>query len=260
MKKTTKSPEKTDFIFRRKLNLHIANFKLWSKWFLLAFVSIFCLNNYQYALRQIKDLLIETSAEAGFKLNNIVIEGQENLSIKDVLSKLNADNNTPIFLINLMEAKKILEQNDWVKHISIMRKLPNTINIRISERKPIAIWQYNKELFLIDSGGYPIKHDVSDFTGLPHFVGEGANIYGPNLLEKIARFHKTADNLRSAVRIGNRRWDFVLKNGTTIKLPENNPDSALEILEDKYISNLIKMGNIKVLDMRDEEKYYVEQY
>jgi cell division protein FtsQ len=141
-----------------------------------------------------------------------------------------------------------------------MRKLPNTISIRIWERKPIAIWQYNKKLFLIDDEGYPIRHDVNDFVSLPHFVGDGANLYAANLLSKIARQTKLSDNLRSIVRIGNRRWDFILKNGATIKMPEKKFDAALDTLEEKYMDSLIIENNIKVLDMRDDEKYYIEQY
>jgi cell division protein FtsQ len=259
MKKNIKSEQKTDFVFKRKLHLHIANFKLWSKWTILLIVAIVCFKNYDNAIRYVKDLIIETSAEAGFKLNNIVIEGQENLSVKDVLSQFNADNNTPIFLINLSDTKKILEENDWVKHVAVMRKLPNTISIRIFERKPIAIWQYNKNLFLIDDEGYAIKHDVSDFTNLPHFVGEGANLYAADILQKITNLPTLTSHLRSIVRIGNRRWDFVLKSGATIKMPEKKFDSALEALEKKYLQTLLEMPNIKVFDMRDESKYYIEQ-
>jgi cell division protein FtsQ len=258
MKKTIKDKPKVDFVFKRRLQIFMANFKWWFKWFCLIGLILFGWYNkgriWYYGL----DTALELSVEAGFKLNNIVIEGQKNLSIQDLLAQFNADNNTPIFLINLDEARKILLQNDWVAQAIVMRILPSTIVIKILERKPIAVWQYNKELFLIDDSGHSIKADVAKFTNLPHFVGSGANLYAASFLKTLEP--NLLEQVRSIVRVGERRWDLLLKNGALIKLPEKDIQQALRYLQEKYLSNAAAVQKIKMLDMRDSQKYYITKY
>lgn len=254
-----KKIKNNDFIFKRKINIYIANFKIWLKSILILLILIIIIISYNYVSNIVKNFFIEISSELGFKLNNIVIEGQNNLNIKQVLAKFNADNNTPIFLIDLEEIKEILLESKWVKQVFVMRKLPNTIVIKIIETKPIGIWQIMHKFFVIDNKGNIIDDNVDKFSYLPHFVGNQANIYAAQLLEIIANRANILDNIQSVVRVGNRRWNFILNNNAIIKIPEQNIKAALDFLDQQYFANLNVMQNVKVLDMRDQEKYYIEQ-
>jgi cell division protein FtsQ len=259
MKKNLKENKKIDHLFKRRLYIYLSNIKLWSRWIVLLMVILLIYQNTSNMYSYFKTIFIETSADLGFKLNNIVIEGQKNLDVKDVISRFNADNNTPIFLINLAETRKILKQNDWVKEAIVIRKLPNTIHIKIVEREPIALWQQNKELFLVDEEGLAIKGDIDNFSHLLHFVGDGANVYAASLIRAFLDKPELFSNIRSVVRFGNRRWNFILKNGIVIKMPEQNFETAMDYLNRQHLAGKLLASNIKVLDLRDNEKYYVEK-
>ena len=252
------SSKNSDLIRKRKLRLYIGAYKMVAIFIVVFILIIVGVKNYRTFVRYFHEAFIEYSADFGFKLKNIAIEGQKNLDVRKILSQLDADNNTPLFAIDLVATKEILEQNDWVARAIVARKLPNTIKINLLERTPMAIWQYNMELFLIDAKGVKICADVSKFADLPLVVGNGANYYAPELLDAIVAKPKILQQLQSSTRVANRRWNLHLKNGCIIKLPAKNSLKALDYLEIQMQKG-IDLSVLKVLDLRDEEKYYVEK-
>ena len=244
---------------KRKWQIYLSNFKLWFKWLVVILIIISAYLTKSYALNYLQNTFIELSALCGFKLNNIIIQGRENFDIKDFLSQLNADNNTPIFSIDLAEIKQVIESNDWIKAAAVYRKLPNTLQIKVIERTPVALWQYNKQISLIDEEGYFMKGDPSKFHNFPHFIGQSANVYAASLIETLKQKPSLFRAIRYIIRLGNRRWDFVLKNDIIIKMPEDNFDKALEYLDAKYMQGKLT-DHIKVLDLRDNQKYYIEKH
>ena len=89
----------------------------------------------------------EVASEAGFKLETVIIKGNRHIDQTEIVAALNADIGTPLFSISLEKSYHRLKKNNWIRNLSVMRKLPNTIVIHIIERTPIAIWQHEKKLF-----------------------------------------------------------------------------------------------------------------
>jgi cell division protein FtsQ len=260
LEKLSKRNKKVDHLFKRKVYVYLSSLKSWLKWIALLLAILLVYKNSSRIYGYLKLSFIELTADMGFRLNNIVIEGRQNFDVQQFLSNFSADNNTPIFMIDISNIKKTLDKEDWIKDSIVVRLLPNTIHIKIYEREPIAIWQYNKQLFLIDADGYAIRSDVQKFSHLLHFVGEGANIYAASFIKSFVDKPKLFNDIASIIRCGNRRWDLILKNGITVKLPEKDFESALDYLNKKYVEGKLFEQNIKTIDMRDYEKYYIEKY
>ena len=200
------------------------------------------------------------AADAGFKLETVVIKGNMHIEPKEIVSDINADVGTPLFSISLKNTYNKLKSNSWVKDATIMRRLPNTLVIHITERVPIAIWQHNQKLTLIDSEGNVIddKH-IETFPNLLQVVGSDANLYAEHLLESLKVQPSLEGNIISAVRYGERRWNLILKQNITVKMPENGFDKALAYLAKMHQSGKLFDQNYKSLDLRDPSKYYVEK-
>jgi cell division protein FtsQ len=67
----------------------------------------------------------------------------------------------------------------------------------------------------------------ADFAHLPLIAGEGAIASLNEARALLAAATSISDRLRGLVRIGERRWNFVMLNGQTIALPEANPEQVL---------------------------------
>lgn len=200
------------------------------------------------------------TVKAGFKLENVLISGQKNTKLESIVNVLNKDG-SPILALNLQNIKDSLEKNPWVKHAVVARKLPNTISIHLFERQPIAIWQMNQKLYLIDDEGVQItSEDIEKFPLLLHVVGSDANTYARQLISDLSNHLEIKQKVLSAVRYGERRWNLNLEQNITVKMPETNFAQALDYISELYQSNKLFDQNYKTLDLRAADKYYIEKY
>jgi len=207
-----------------------------------------------------RNAFYQESAKYGLVLEKVVIEGQNNTPYKDIIDKIGGDTGSPIFAINLSDVKERLEGHIWVKSAIIERQLPSTLYIAITERTPIAIWQFKQKLYIVDEEGNRIsKYNDNGFDNLIQVVGVNANIYAKNLIEDLNLYPKLASKVRSAVRLGNRRWDLHLEGGIVVKMPENKFDEAYGYL---YLLDKRKKlfdQDYKMLDLRNSEKFFLEK-
>jgi cell division protein FtsQ len=108
----------------------------------------------------------------------------------------------------------------WVADASVQRRLPDTLVIEVSERKPVALWQYHQRLAAIDITGRVLTRErLERWNELPILVGAGANTRVHDALELIATTPLGRD-VNAAVFVGGRRWDLKFKSGETLALPD----------------------------------------
>ncbi|WP_341756383.1 MULTISPECIES: cell division protein FtsQ/DivIB [unclassified Candidatus Tisiphia] len=260
--KASNKKKKANIPLRRKLAVLYIRVVFFIKIALVVLLSALFFTSYFAPIRQeIIQNTYEFTSDIGFKLENVLIEGQYNTKEEDILATLNADKGTPILSLDMGAIKGNLERNPWIKNVAIIeRRLPNTIYIRLVERVPIAIWQFNGKVFLIDEEGYKITNDIGMFSNLLHVVGSDANIYTSKLIKDLARHPELAKKIISSVRYGERRWDLNLEQGINVKMPSLGFDHALDYLAGLDMKNLLFNQNYKTIDLRDSSKSYIEKY
>ncbi len=199
------------------------------------------------------------TAHAGFKTQEILVTGRNRITQEDLLAQLKITHGAPIFGVDIAEAQKKIESMPWIKTASITRRLPDKIVVQIEERIPIALWQYNKKLALIDAEGAVLATGgLENFRDLPLVVGEDAPQHVTQLLTLLRAEPEVAEEMASAVRIGQRRWDLHLKNNTLVKLPEDNTGLALSRLARAQKESNIFDKNIATIDLRLPEKFVID--
>ncbi|WP_308909348.1 cell division protein FtsQ/DivIB [Pseudokordiimonas caeni] len=165
---------------------------------------------------------VDRSRDAGFVLNDISVEGAMRTRQGDVLAALDVDTGMPILAIDLIAMKERLETLPWVKTAVVSRVFPGSLVVKVSERQPFALWQADGKVHLIDAEGIIItSRGLAEFTDLPLIVGAGATRDLPSLVTLLDDAPEFKGRIKSAVRIGGRRWDLVFTNGIRLKLPED---------------------------------------
>ena len=84
---------------------------------------------------------------------NIEVTGMQNVTKAQVMEVMGADIGRNIFFIPLAQQKAQLEQIPWVESASVMRFVPNRLNVEIHERTPVAFARVGPRMSLIDAGG-----------------------------------------------------------------------------------------------------------
>lgn len=264
-RKSNRKRSKADIPSLRRSELFYKRVILTLKLFISIFFCLLFFTGYLDFIKiRVADRIYTLTSDLGFKLENIIIEGQKNSKTSDILAALNLKKDTPVFAINLPLVKKALEQNSWIEAAAAKRKLPNTIHIYILERTPVAVWQINQNLFLIDEQGHKIQplspELLKNYSHLLRVVGKGANVYAAKLIDDIAVYPELAVKIKAAIRYGERRWDLELEQDITVKMPERDFPKAYKYLAELNRAAKLFDQNYKVLNFRDYNKFYIQKH
>ena len=106
-----------------------------------------------------------------FKAIDLTVEGENKLSYKQAIKQAQINEGMNIFSINLSTIRKNLLAHPWISEAEVRRELPNVINIKIYEHKPLAVIDLGRK-FLINNHGEIFKEKtVSDPDNLPVITG-----------------------------------------------------------------------------------------
>ncbi|TNE62741.1 MAG: FtsQ-type POTRA domain-containing protein [Alphaproteobacteria bacterium] len=171
----------------------------------------------------IEGWFVERTRDAGFVLSSLSIEGMERSRRSEVLAALDVDDGMPLLAIDLGQMQKQLEALPWVKRAEVTRVLPGELHIRLTERHAYALWQDKGRVYVIDADGTVITtRGVKEFAHLMLVVGDGAQGRVHALQTMLDETPELAAKVRTAVRVGERRWDLIFDNGIRVKLPEDD--------------------------------------
>lgn len=245
---------------RKVANLYSSGLSM-MKITIIVFACIFIFTNvFSGAKRKVADKFYEISANYGFKIDKIVIEGTDNVPESDIIASIDAKKGDSIFSLNIAKIQKNIEDNSWVKKVLVERRMPNTLYIAVSEKQPIALWQHKQKLALIDEFGDKIsERNIDKFANLPHLIGGNANICAKQFLATLETHPDLAKHVLYAVRYGNRRWDLVMQEDITVKMPETDFSGAYEYLYQLFEKDLLFTKNMKMLDLRHQDKVFFEE-
>lgn len=207
----------------------------------------------------VTDRFMTASVEAGLSVQEVLVTGRDRTASADLLAALEVRRGAPILAFDPHAAREALEQIPWVRHARVERRLPDTIAITIVEREPMALWQEDRQMRLIDADGVVLTdNDLSRWPNLPLLVGSEAPRHGPDLLRVLAREPTVGSRVEAAVLVANRRWDLRLKNGIDIRLPEHDMAQALNQLAMVQQTNGILDRDVVAIDLRIADRLAVQ--
>jgi cell division protein FtsQ len=201
---------------------------------------------------------LDATAALGFRVADIRVEGRETTDREMILDALGAQPGTPILAVDPVRAKQQLESLPWVRSALIERRFPDTLYVRLVERKPMALWQHAGKIELIDRSGavIPVVH-LDRFAKLPLVVGEDAASHAAELLAMLGSEPDLASRVTAAVHVGGRRWNLRIDNTIDVLLPADDPAAAWADLARLQRSSAILKRDVQAIDMRLPDRLVV---
>lgn len=192
------------------------------------------------------------SAGLGFKVREILVQGASPMAERAVLDAAGLRIGQPILDVDLDKVRKSVEGVGWVRDAQIVRLLPDTLVVAVSQRETLAVWQNRGRTWVIDSSGRPIPEaDAGRFPELPLIVGEGANEGAAQILQAVQSRPRLVERLEAIVRVDGRRWDLRLKDGGLVQLPAVEEESALIQLDQLDRRQRILELGFERIDLRE---------
>jgi cell division protein FtsQ len=201
------------------------------------------------------------AAVTPFKLADVTVEGRDYVEKDAILAALDVKPGDSLLGVDLQASRQRLEAIDWVASATVERRLPDTLYVTLKERRAVAIWQNGGEYTLIDRDGRTVRASrmPPGAESLLLLGGPGAPEHVGELLLLLAYEPDVARQLRSAVWVGQRRWNLVLSSGVEIWLPEEDAVAALKQLA-KLDSQYKLLGReFGVVDLRLPDKLYLRK-
>lgn len=206
------------------------------------------------------DLRDRVAQGAGFQVRDILVVGREATPRKALLDALDVGYGDAIIGVDLQTARERLLALPWVKAASVERVLPDTLIVRLSERRPVALWQQQRGQYaVIDREGNVLDNDTaSSFSDLLVVAGDEAPAHVGALINMLRSEPKLMAHVESAMWVGGRRWNVFLDNGINIRLPEDDPAGAWQRLAAYDRMHALLSKNIRAIDMRLPDKLILQ--
>jgi cell division protein FtsQ len=128
------------------------------------------------------------------QIERIVVHGNEHLSSGEVIAVLGGLRGQSLVWADLDVWRHRLLSSPWVQEAGLRRSLPSTVEVVLSERRPVGIGRINGQMYLFDEHGVIIdeygpqyaEFDLPIIDGLPASPGSGS-MTDPDRAELAAR-------------------------------------------------------------------------
>ncbi len=205
-----------------------------------------------------RQAVLESSREAGFRVSRVLVSGREKTDRQTLIGTLGIDIGEAILAFDLEAARDRLSALPWVRDATVRRRLPDAIVVELVERRPLALWQSQGELFVIDTGGAVISGaDAGDHEDLFLVVGAGAPPAAAELLAVMREAPGLAERVMAGIRVGERRWKLRLAGGIDVHLPEDGLREAWRTLAELERGHDLFSRDVAAIDLRLSDRLVV---
>ncbi|HEY1473286.1 MAG TPA: cell division protein FtsQ/DivIB [Pseudolabrys sp.] len=209
---------------------------------------------------QIQDICDTAANSVGFRISEIALAGEREVSREDILSLAGVTGRSSLLFLDAAQTRNRLMGNPWIAQAAVLKLYPNRLRIEIKERKAFALWQKAGRVSLIAADGSVLETFVPQrFASLPLVVGDGAEHAAQDILDLLKRYPAIAKSVEASVLVAERRWNLHLKNGVEVLLPEREPAQALTMLVDLDRDKKLLSRDIVAVDLRLPDRVTVRQ-
>ena len=213
-----------------------------------------------------------------FRLNESIITGYDILNEQDyrkILSQLDYD---IIYSTDIVEIRKVLESNPFVKAARVSRHFPNKLNIQIVERKPLGIINLDNQLMIDDEAvilpGKKYSEDylipvLSGFNSAIELYPEGEKTYSIKVKEAVDILKKLSihyadlyENISELTLNKDDEYVLILADRPTrVVLGKDNISLKFDILKsfDKALGQR-QLTDFRLIDMRYNKQLVAREW
>ncbi len=204
------------------------------------------------------------------KIKSIRITGCNRTNKNSLLKQTGIKTGDNILTLDLRKKSRNLETDPWIYNAVVKRKLPDTIEIEIEEREPLAVIELDS-FYLVDRNGDIFKKTWDQEQNLPLLTG----LVREDIIKNSNESSKVIDAavtlidsllktkmLRGSDTTIKMNKDFGLsfvnsRDPITVSMGFNTYDKKLVLL-DRIMNDLAEKGlSAKAVNLRSVEKAYV---
>lgn len=198
------------------------------------------------------------TGDAGLSVQEVLVTGRAETPAADMMAAIDVQRGAPILAIEPEAVRQRLKRLAWVKEATVERRLPGTVAISITERVPMALWQRNGKLVLVDrEGAVILRTGLDRFRHLVTLVGDDAPKAAPELLALLSTEPQLERRVTAAIRVGERRWNLQMDNGIDVRMPETDLAPAWAQLAQLEREQKVLARDVVTIDLRLPDRFVI---
>jgi cell division protein FtsQ len=208
-------------------------------------------NHIPVIVEQLKDVRDAAANAAGFRVAAVALTGRRQLGEQEILAAAGVTERTSLLFLDVDAARRRLESVPWIAQATVRKLYPGRLEIALEEREAFALWQIDGKISVIAADGTVLgPHGERKTPALPLVVGPGAAAKAQEILALLDGYPAVKEQVRAAIRVADRRWNFRLKNGLDIRLPETDVARALDLLVALDREKKLTSRDVTAIDLR----------
>ncbi len=207
------------------------------------------------------------------QIDRIVVAGNERLSKGEVLAVLNGLRGESLVWTDLDAWRRRLMSSPWVRDAALRRALPSTVEVVVSERKPMGIGRIGGEMYLVDERGVIIDQygpqyadfDLPIVDGLAASPSDSGSMTDESRAELAARL---IASLRAKPAVGRRLSQVDVTDLHNASVILSGEHAVIHLGDDQFLSRLEsyldlaaalheRVADIEYVDLRFDDRIYV---
>ena len=162
-----------------------------------------------------------------FNIKKIEVENNSILKDQEIKNELAFLYNTNLIFLNTLNIQTTLKKQTFLKGFEIKKVYPNTLKIKIFEKKPIFILQHKDEKFFLNKNIELINYlDLEKYKKLPVIFGDKKNF--EILYKNLQKIDFPLKLIKNFYLFELNRWDLETYEEKIIKLPPENYNKSLK--------------------------------
>ncbi|MBE3031627.1 MAG: FtsQ-type POTRA domain-containing protein [Actinobacteria bacterium] len=223
-----------------------------------------------YAGYRAFDLVVSASS---LQVRHIAVRGNVRLSAGEVQALVDGLRGSNILTADLAAYRQRLLESPWVADVALRRLLPSTVEVFVSERRPVGLCRLNGQLYLVDRSGTLIDEFGPQYSEFDLPIIDGlvrAQTTGDPAIDE-----RRADLAARVIEAVAERTDLARRVSQidvsdlhdAVVLLERDP-ALLHVGEDKFLERLQsyvdlapalreRVPDIDYVDLRFDQRMYV---
>ncbi|WP_133488117.1 cell division protein FtsQ/DivIB [Aliiroseovarius marinus] len=191
-----------------------------------------------------------------FMVKLMAVEGATPVVDSAVRQILPIDFPISSFDLDLDRMRTEIMKLDVIEDADLRIRPGGVLEVALTERQPVILWRHSGVIDMLDASGHRVASllDRAARSDLPLITGKGAADAVPEARAILDTAAPLRGELRGLIRVGERRWDVVLKSDQRIQLPSDNPVAALEQVIALHQAQDLFGRDLSVIDMRNPQR------
>jgi cell division protein FtsQ len=207
------------------------------------------------------------------QIERIVVQGNDHLSTGEVLAVLGGMRGQNLIWCDLNSWRRRLLASPWVRDADLRRSLPSTVEVVVSERRPIGIGRIAGQLYLVDERGAIIDEFGPQYTefDLPIIDGLTASNDDGTITDRVRAdlAARVIAALQAKPDIARRLSQVDVQDSHNASVILSGDAAALRLGDQQFLSRLQsylelapalreRVADIDYVDLRFDGRIYVQ--